>query len=226
VKHWVTTPDVDRVNEILLPKGGDSSQAHTVFWGHDYDKVLGSLMWQQPKKKGVLAKTQFAKDSFSEEKWQQVKEGHLRTWSVGYIPTQSYWQGYNDDFEKIAEKVQAQYPDIDVSAAKIITTKWIELEYSLVGVPMNPNAVNLAIQKGLWTNEDIVASSGSDAAEPPVNEIADKQIQHKRVIVSLDTPSTRQIEVIQSEPVITTLESERSIAQKVLAEIDVMRGVV
>ena len=220
VEHWVSTPDVDRVKEILLPKGANLTEAHTVFWGHDYDKVIGSIAWQKRKKEGVLAKTVFATTPFADEKFQLVKDGHVKTWSVGYIPLESFWKGFDDDYDKVAEKVQAQYSDINVSEAMIITSKWLELEYSLVGVPTNPNAVNRAIQKGLWTNDDIV-SSGLDVEGPPTNEI---KPEAKRVTVLLDVPPARYVELIQPARTVKCIETKRSIEEQIRDEIDRLRG--
>jgi len=172
--HWITTVDTDRVREILVPTGGELKyyqRAPTVFWGHNYDisRVIGRSMWQKKTGKGIKAKTQFATTDIAEDAWRLTQGDFIRTWSIGFIPIRSVKRddkGWSD----LASKLANQYPDADLRGAEKITDKWILLEYSLVGVPANINALTEAVAKGYELNSEIVDELGIDWDE--VNELS------------------------------------------------------
>jgi phage head maturation protease len=152
---YVSTAGIDRDAEILLPSGCDLRQfrkAPQVLWGHDYDlPPIGKAIWVKPDQKksprGILAKTVYAKTDRAEEIWQLVKGGFLKTFSVGFIPTKSTYQGA-EDWDKVCDQLKTQGYDFDRTKVRRIYTKWILLEYSKVSVPANIDALTVAVAKG------------------------------------------------------------------------------
>lgn len=151
---YISTVGIDRDHEILLPSGCDLSQfqkAPQVLWGHDYNAPpIGKAIWikKEPKNhsKGILAKTVYAKTDRAEEIWQLVKGGFLKTYSVGFVPVKTTYQGA-EDWDKTCAKLQEQGYTFDKEKVKRIYTKWILLEYSKVSVPANIEALTIAVAK-------------------------------------------------------------------------------
>jgi hypothetical protein len=79
------------------------------------------------KKKGIEAKTQFFPDDLGKRLWAKTTQGYMPNWSIGYIPLK--WEFEKDG--KSGDTVRH-------------VTEWELLEYSPVGVPMNPDAQTAA----------------------------------------------------------------------------------
>ena len=48
IVHYITTPDIDRVRDIVNPKGGDFAEfekTRTVFFNHNYFMPVAKNMW-------------------------------------------------------------------------------------------------------------------------------------------------------------------------------------
>ena len=92
----ISTGDVDRDNEILLPRGAvleHYKKNPQVLWAHDYRQPpIGKASWvkKDQASKGLLAKTIYAATDFAEEIWSLVKGGFLPARSVGFIPIESH----------------------------------------------------------------------------------------------------------------------------------------
>ena len=167
VKHYVTTLTVDTYGEVVLPKGGDLKfykRNPMVLWSHNYkepENVMGSNLSIEIDEKGMLVLTQFA---LTEEKAARVyrlyKEGHLRAWSIGFIPIKGTAP---DDEEKKkwskpeGDKGTGPYSWIpDPDKVKYVHEKWRLLEYSAVAVPANPDALTVAVAKGFDIGDSLL----------------------------------------------------------------------
>lgn len=150
----VTTPHLDRDSEILIPKGAildDFRQAPTVLYAHDYKGLpIGSDKWLRVENEGILAKTFYANHQFAEDVYQCVKDGHLRSNSVGFIPVESVTPEDKKLFGQTQEILEKDYgiSKDESGKAKNIYTKWIMLEHSDVPVASNTQSLNLAVAKG------------------------------------------------------------------------------
>lgn len=218
VRQYISTRDVDRDRDILVPKGAVLDQfllAPQVLWGHDYSlPPIGSASAVVTDAKGIRAKTVFADTPRAEEVWQLVRQGHLKTASVGFIPLDMTWKG-DKNWSQTADKLSRQWDtDIEKSGAERIITKWLLLEYSMVPVPANINALVTAVAKGLSLSSDLQEELGLDEVEPePEAPVEEKE--PRRIV--LPVKSTRRIvKVIQrpGEPV-----DAKSIATETLAQL-------
>jgi len=158
----VTTPHLDRDGEILIPSGAildDFRQSPSVLYAHDYKGLpVGSDQWVKHVKEGILAKTVYAKHQFAEDVFQCVKDKHLNSNSVGFIPIEAVSK--EEDKKLFAEQQDVLEKDYGIDKdesgkAKAIYTKWIMLEHSDVPVASNAQSLNLAVSKG----ETIIKSS-------------------------------------------------------------------
>ena len=174
VIRYVSTRDIDRDKEILLPEGAilaDFLLAPQVLWGHNYaEPPIGSDEWVRADDYGIKVKTIFATTDRAQEVWTLIQEGHLRTNSVGFIPIEFVENG-EAGWGEVTQRLMKQWGVGGEHFADVecIYTKWLLLEHSDVPVPSNIHALNLAIGKGLKVSDELVKQLGVKAEEdaPP-----------------------------------------------------------
>jgi hypothetical protein len=137
----ITTEAVDRDREIVVAKGIDLAAFRSnpvVLLNHNWTGLpLGKALWVKNEGNGLSAKTQYAKrpqdhtgEWVPESVYSLIKQDMLPGKSIGFLPLEA----------RPPEKAEiAQRPELrDV---RRIITKSILLEYSVVGIPSNPEAV-------------------------------------------------------------------------------------
>lgn len=139
---FISTNARDRMDEVLDPLGVDLKNFNknpVVLWAHQYDQPpIGKALWTKREgDTGILSKVKFAPTPFAQEIFQLYKGGFLKAFSVGFIPKEHE----DGDGEKTPRRIYK---------------KWEMLEYSAVPVPANPEALALAMQNGILTNELII----------------------------------------------------------------------
>ena len=155
--HSVTSTEMDRDQEIVIPKGlkldNYDRNGKPVLWCHQYSMLpIGSCQWIKFDKatNTVLAKTRYSKHQLANDVYEHIKE-HSLSASIGFIPIKWVGQDEYDDFDF---KSYGLDPKIASKARRIYTEAEL-LEYSLVPVPSNPSACQVAVSKGLVSLEDI-----------------------------------------------------------------------
>ena len=195
---YITTSTKDRDDEIVDPKGAmldDYNKNKVVLWGHDYHSrnlPLGRNQWIKADDKGLIAKTEYyIKDEFANKVYNYRKDGFPLAESIGFIPIK--WEDFEDE-KSIKEN----------GGAKRKYNKWLLLEYSDVPVPSNPDAIEMAIAKGLIPKEitikpeaeeedkaddkeKVVEAVKDDKAnkvkeEDEINKIADEEKESKSML--------------------------------------------
>ena len=149
---YVSTGAIDRQRESLDPEGvdvGNYRKNPVVLWAHDYSTPpIGKALWVKKADGGILSKVQFyssdkALGEFAQEIYQMYKQKFLNAFSVGFIPKETEWA-------KEQDRDNPKKP-------RLTYKKWEMLEYSAVPVPANPEALQLAFEKGdikspMWKN--------------------------------------------------------------------------
>lgn len=139
VISYITTGAVDRDREIVEPSGAiltDYLKHPVVLFGHDYKKLpIGKNEWIKFDSKGLIAKTVYATHDEAEKVYQYRKAGFPLAESIGFVPLE--YEDLDEQASKAAGGARRRY------------TKWMMLEYSDVAVPSNPEALQIAISKGL-----------------------------------------------------------------------------
>ena len=126
IMHYISTNDIDRVKDIMIPSGMDSAdfeKTRTVFFNHNYNQPVARNETLSIDSKGVLAKTVFAKDKFSDDVYNWHLEKIVNTWSIGFT---------------------AESKDVRENKGIWTYEKWKLLEYSSAPLPANPNALDIA----------------------------------------------------------------------------------
>jgi len=137
---YVSTGARDRMDEVLSPDGVDLKaykKNPVVLWAHNYQQPpIGKALWIKRDGEGIVSKVKFANTEFAQEVFELYKDGYMKAFSVGFIPKEHE----DGDGKKTPRRTY---------------TKWEMLEYSAVPVPANPEALTLAIQKGVLKNEKL-----------------------------------------------------------------------
>lgn len=140
IVHWITTESVDRYGDIVRAKGMDDesyAKNPVVLYGHDYGGFpVGKSLWRKRTTrngvKGVIAKTQFAPTPEGQLTFELWKGGFLNAASIGF-----------------RSRKTAPITDDDQRFTGYDIAEWELLEYSIVPVPANQDALRLAIEKGI-----------------------------------------------------------------------------
>ncbi len=175
VEHFISTEHKDRGGDIMRAKGMKIVGKPVVLLLHGrgsmgsepIGKPLAITVDEFKGQPGVLAKTQFFNDEVGQRLYRKVKEGFLPNWSIGYAV---------DEAKDLMEA--GRYAGRDV-------TKWQLLEYSPVGVPMNPFAQTVKEfldkvdagedppkEEGHWFGIAEEPETPAAAAPPPIEDPA------------------------------------------------------
>ena len=150
---YVSTGARDRSDEVLEPGGADMrgfKANPVVMFAHRYDQPpIGKALWIKKDGDGILAKIKFASTDFAKEIFGLFKEGFMKAFSVGFIPKE--WE--DGDGQKKARRT---------------FTKWELLEFSAVPVPANPEALMLAVQRGLLLSDTLKKEFKLETPPDPV----------------------------------------------------------
>ncbi len=139
VTAFISTDRIDRMKEVLLPKGAkivEFLRNPVVPWAHNsFAPPVGKAKWLKKTKNSLIAKVQFATTERAEEIWQLFRQGFLKAFSVGFKPIDGH-----APTEKEIKKNPAW------AGAEWIFTEWELLEFSPVTIPANPDALAIAIK--------------------------------------------------------------------------------
>lgn len=148
---FMSTISIDADNEVILPDALDFSRFSKnsiVLFQHDLDRPIGKVLETQKTDTGVLAKVVFGSSSFAGQIWKLVKDGILKSFSIGFIP-RTYLMPGTVDFKAKIEELKTKFPLIfneNVKNIKRIITGAEVLELSVVSIPSNENSVMLAVK--------------------------------------------------------------------------------
>lgn len=164
VEAKISTTSVDRIGDVLLPSGLDASDFRknpVVLMQHDADRVVGIATSLRTTSDAVVARVKFADRPRSlpdSVEWmpdtvhELFQQGVLRAFSVGFIvPAGGVRDATQKDVERFGEN------------ARQVVTRWSLLEFSVVSIPANQDALATAVAKGLVPDGPTVRSLGVSA---------------------------------------------------------------
>lgn len=180
VRRFVASDDtIDRYGEVVLPRGANFSNysKNPVIQGfHDYGMwPIGKAVSGEVRDNKVLLDIEFDPASVDEEADKvlaKIDHGTIKTGSIGFLPSKSIAPG--DKNNEVEKELFAKYPGV-----RRIFVDWELLEYSIVPIPANPNAVLQALQKSALQRFGSVSdSSGMDTAtEVPEPELTERDYE-------------------------------------------------
>lgn len=155
----ITTNSIDRDGEVLIPQGMDArdfKKNPIVFWNHDYNQPIGTAADMKRNDDHWTATARLASTPFAQEVYTLMREGVVRGVSVGFVPIESR-PATKGDIDKFGDGVKRVFP------------KWKLLEFSVVPLPANQDALITAVSKGV-SRAAIKSVLGVDVPEPPAPE--------------------------------------------------------
>ena len=176
ITAFISTESLDRQGDIMRASGAQLAaykKNPVVLWAHNYTTPpIGKNLWikKVKDKPGLIAKTQFADTEFADEIFRLYQGKFLNAWSVGFLPLES---------KALENENGGSGRDI---------AKWELLEYSAVPVPANPEALQLAVQKGI-IGETLAKELGVETEEW-VEESEDNSIT-----LTIEPPKGKQVNV-------------------------------
>jgi HK97 family phage prohead protease len=125
IEGWATTPEVDRMGDIVLPKGAEYELPIPFLLDHDHSQVVGEVdrvvvtdkgikFWASIKK---IAEEGDAK-ALCDKAWSYIKHGLRKAVSIGFRPL--------------------EFDVLPNGGLKFTSWEWYEL--SAVGIPAQPGA--------------------------------------------------------------------------------------
>lgn len=169
----ISTNDLDRDGEILIPEGIDRTQYErnpVVLWAHDYNHVpVGRCLWIKQVERSLKAKTLYADRPVKHEgEWfpdvcfSLVQQQVLKGKSVGYLELAK---------RRPSEQEKKDFPELE--QATWIVERALLLEYSVVPVPCNQAAIVEAVAKGLALSDEWLKRLGLEKVTPAAKRKAD-----------------------------------------------------
>lgn len=141
ITGWATTPEPDRMDDVVDPEGAEFKLPLPLLWQHDSRKPIGQVIRARVSKDGIEIVAKIAKGVTDEidEAWKLIKSGLVRGLSIG--------------FQSIKVK-----PIKDSFGVMFQEWEWLEL--SAVTIPANQEATITAIKSYDSRSE---AASGREA---------------------------------------------------------------
>ena len=133
----ISTPAPDRTGDVVVPTGLANVEEFllnpVVLWAHQRTlPPIGTCLSLDVQPRRVVAVTKFAEGvPLADDVFRLYEQGILRGWSIGLLPRRA-----------------SPRPGRGGTTIE----EWDLLEYSAVPVPENPQALTLAVDKGLVTD--------------------------------------------------------------------------
>lgn len=161
VQARISTTAIDRDGDVILPSGLDASDFRknpVVLMQHDQDRVLGKATNLRTTPNAVIAEVEFAarpKTLPENAEWPPdtvldlFQQGVLKAFSVGFqVPAGGVREASEKDVARFGDGVRS------------VITNWKLLEFSVVSVPANQDALALAVSKGMVPDGQVVRDLG------------------------------------------------------------------
>lgn len=169
IEGWATTPDVDRMGDIVMPKGAEYELPIPFLLDHDHSQVVGEVERVEVTDKGIrfwasikkIAEEGEAK-SLCDKAWSYIKNGLRKAVSIGFRPL---------DFDVLPS-----------GGLKFTSWEWYEL--SAVGIPAQANA-RITGAKSYSIGDKFVAEDDPEIPEPQDDGATAKTVR----VVKLDDPA-------------------------------------
>jgi phage head maturation protease len=163
--HLISSDAIDRAWDVLEPMGWDMKNFRrnpVVFADHRYSvfSIIGKSINQDMSPEGLYSTTQFAETPLGLDAWNLVEGGMARAWSVGFKPVQAHAvrKGLENKCAicaKIARRYRSNRDDKEALPWSMHSEKHELWEYSLVGIPANPDIVMGLVKDGTVHRENV-----------------------------------------------------------------------
>lgn len=155
----INTGAVDRYRTVILPQGADLEgyrRNPIVLWEHGQDPVRGTIpigknQWIKVDSRGIIAKTMFRDDPYSNEIFRCYQEDYLRGWSVRMV-NPKYGPPTRDELRS----------NPGWSDCQNVFRTWEMGEYSATALPGNKDTLTILASRGIWIPDNLRAMTSSE----------------------------------------------------------------
>ncbi len=162
----INTAAIDRYKTVIDPAGVDIASYQSnpvVLWEHGKDPTRGRVpigrnLWINRRGGKLVAKTEFAKDDYSQSLFDLYREGFLRGWSIFALPDPKRAS------RPTKEELRAR-PEL-AECEKIYRACQLG-EYSGVSIPGNPETLTILAERSIWFPPEARAVDVPPEAEEP-----------------------------------------------------------
>lgn len=186
---WISTLDIDHSGDVVIPDGvilNVYNRNPVVFFNHDTSKQpIAKCTDIQIYERGIYAKWEYSETDEAKGIRKQVKDSFLNTLSIGFIPVAFKKKG-QQGFKELG------YPDADR-----VITKWVLLEFSIVSIPDNSNAI--IVEKSL--NEEIEEPLECPLNQSEENTTQDKEIKLEEELESKNEDNSASIKEVETKEI-------------------------
>lgn len=209
----ISTQDIDRDNEVIVAKGisfENFLKDPVVLWAHDHHTpAIGNAMNIRARGKKIIARVRMAPTEFAKEIFSLIKGGFLRAVSIGFDPFK------DRDFGPPTDAEIKKNPDL--AGVSRIFRKVDLLEFSVVNVPSNPEALITAVGKGeINLSPETAKAMGIDMDKP------EQSIE--RIMQAQRLQFAKRTQVAIRKSVVERIMTDEQIAHAVHQELEHRRG--
>jgi HK97 family phage prohead protease len=216
----IGTMDIDSDFEVIMPNAFDFTRYQKnpiILFNHDLDSPLGKMTELNQTDSGIIGKAYFGKSTFAQDMWMLIKEGILKTFSVGYITNKTSKRG-DSDFNGLVTQLKSVRPDSftddKVKTIKRIITKAILFEVSITTIPAQENALVYAV-KGI---------SDETLAKFSKKNVNSSTLEHDEPIKIETVETVETVEAVETQT--KAIESNISIVEPIIVQEVEMPNVI
>lgn len=225
----ITTIDVDADGDVVIPAGIDLGRYRknpVVLFNHSLAEPVGYSESLKVFDDKVISKTRYGSTPEAQRIHQLIKDKVLRTHSIGFITLEALFRG-QASFQKKLNELKAKYPQkfTEESAKRVdrIVTKSLMVEYSIISIPSNEDAVMLEIKAAKHgkveekvteqpesSEEELKAEVDEFAAVPEVRREPDAEAEpEKKEISRVEIKVLKRATRINKITTVKELEAKR-----------------
>lgn len=191
-----STPEPDRVNDVMVPKGAKFKLPMPFLWQHDHQQPIGEIISARVTDKGIEVRGRVKNVSAPsrlaarlDEAWVSMKEGLVRGLSIGFKPI--------------------KYAFLDTGGVQYEEWDWFEL--SAVTIPMNAESSILTVKS---FDTKVRASMGCERTKGVKNPSV--LTEKKKSTVKIFKPKENEMSIAEK---LKGFKDERSKKAKKLEEM-------
>jgi HK97 family phage prohead protease len=226
IKGTATTPDVDRVSDIVYPLGVQFKNPMPLLHQHDHDRPIGTVSFQKPTAKGIEFTAELPiidepgplKDRV-DTAWGEVKHGLVRAVSIGFRPLKYAYNEKTGGYDFLETEVyELSLVTIPANASALISSVGKAIPQTIKSFDTNAPAASGTPERKADDSPRVLGKSRSVNLVQPVkgSPMAKSIAEQIAAYEAAKVAKTARVEEITSKSV----EAGRSTDTEEKAEID------